>query len=70
MTKKIELGLAINYFQKVIDEFHDSQWLDDSKNKIKLLEKLQIRYNKFVIFEDTNTTDYNDFMMNHGLNIM
>ena len=62
----LSFNLSQFYFRKIIDEYPASSYFEDSKLKIKLLEKLYKSYEN-IIFEENKILNYENFMNEMGL---
>ena len=58
------------YFSKVIIEYPESEWANDSKEKIILLKKLYKSYENMNIYENNKIIDSNKFVEEMGLKIL
>jgi hypothetical protein len=58
------------YFSKVINEYSNSEWANDSKDKINLLKKLYKSYENMNIYENNQVINSNKFVEEMGLKIM
>ena len=65
----LSFNLSEHYFKKVIDEYPNSQYLEDSKSKLKLLKKLHKSY-KNAAFEENKIINNEKFMNDMELKIM
>jgi hypothetical protein len=65
----LSFNLSEYYFRKVVEEYPQSNWLEDAKEKIKLLNKLYKRYENIVV-EENKVTNYNQFINEMGLKII
>jgi hypothetical protein len=66
----ISFNTAEYYFKKVIMEYPESEWVNDSKEKIRLLKKLYKSYENFNVKENIQIIDSNKFVIEMKLNIM
>jgi len=71
VLNKIYLSFKLSdyYFNKVINEYPKSIYLEDSKEKIKLLKKLYKSYENIVL-EENKIVNNEIFMKEMGLKIM
>ena len=65
----LSFNLAVYYFKKVIENYPDSPYSDDSKSKIKLLGKLYRSY-KNAVLEENKTVNSEKFINEMGLKIL
>ncbi len=65
----ISFALAEFYFNKIIEEYPRSPWLEDSKRKIQLLKKLYQRYSN-MNSHGGYTIDSKQFVKQMGLKIL
>jgi outer membrane protein assembly factor BamD (BamD/ComL family) len=65
----MSFNLSEYYFKLLIEKYPNSSWRDDAEDKIKLLNKLNIRYKNMNIAEN-EITNYDQFVNEMGLNIM
>lgn len=66
----ISFNAAEYYFGKVIMECPNSEWVNDSKEKIKLLKKLYKIYENINVEENIQIIDSNKFVNEMGLKIL
>jgi hypothetical protein len=66
----ISFNAAEYYFKKVIMEYPESEWVNDSKDKIKLLKKLYKSYVSINIEENNQIIDSNKYVKEMGLKIL
>jgi hypothetical protein len=66
----ISFNAAEYYFNKVIMDYQKSEWVNDSKEKIKLLKKLFKSYENIKVDENNQIIDSNKFVMEMSLKIM
>ena len=71
VLNKIYLSFKLSkyYFNKVIDEYSKSLYLEDSKEKLKLLKKLYKSYNNIVL-DENKIINNGKYMEEMGLKIM
>jgi len=71
VLNKIYMSFKLSeyYFNKVINEYSKSMYLEDSKEKIKLLKKLYKSYEN-IILEENKIVNNEVFMKEMGLKIM
>ena len=65
----LSFNLSEYYFKKVIDEYSQSPYLEDAKEKIKLLKKLYKSYEN-VVLEESNIINNEKFINEMGLKIL
>ena len=65
----ISFTVAEYYFTKVITEYPESKWIDDAKEKLKLLKKLYKSYENINIEKNNQIIDSNKFVEEMGLKI-
>jgi hypothetical protein len=66
----ISFKSAEYYFSKVLAEYPNSEWANDSKEKINLLKKLYKSYENINIYENNQIINSNKFVEEMGLKIM
>jgi hypothetical protein len=64
----LSFNLSEYYFRKVIDEYPQSPWFEDARDKIRLLKKLYKSYENMVL-EENKTASYERFINEMGLKI-
>ena len=65
----LSFNLSEYYFNKIINDYPQSSFVEDSKDKIKLLNKLNKSYRNIII-EENKITNYEQFTHEMGLKIM
>ena len=65
----LSFNLSEYYFKKVIDEYSQSPYLEDAKEKIKLLKKLYKSYEN-VVLEESKIINNEKFINEMGLKIL
>jgi hypothetical protein len=66
----ISFNAAEYYFGKVIMEYPKSEWVNDSKEKIKLLKKLYKSYENINVEKNNQIIDSNKYVKEMGLKIL
>jgi hypothetical protein len=66
----VSFSAAEYYFKKVIMEYPRSEWVNDSKDKIKLLKKLYRSYENINVEQNNQMIDSNKFVNEMGLKIL
>jgi hypothetical protein len=65
----LSFNLSEYYFRKVIEEYKNSPWVYDAKEKIHLLKKIYKSYEN-IVSEERKIINSKDFMNEMGLRIM
>ena len=65
----LSFNLSIFYFKKIVEEYPQSPYFQDSKEKIYLLNKLYKSYEN-IIFEENKTINNDKYMNEMGLKIL
>ena len=65
----VSFNLSEYFFQKIIDEYPNSPYLEDSKSKLQLLKKLYKSY-RSTAFEENKVIHNEKFMNEMGLRIL
>jgi hypothetical protein len=65
----ISFTVAEYYFTKIITEYPESKWIDDAKEKLKLLKKLYKSYENINIEKNNQIIDSSKFVKEMGLKI-
>ncbi|MCL2196714.1 MAG: hypothetical protein FWB77_03780 [Treponema sp.] len=65
----LSFNLSQYYFNRIINEYSNSPYFEDSKEKIKLLKKLYKSY-KDIVLEENKIIDNEKFINEMGLKIM
>lgn len=65
----LSFNLSEYYFKKVIEDYPQSKWARDAKEKITVLKKLYKRYENIVV-EENQITHYESFINEMGLKMM
>ncbi|MDR0447920.1 MAG: hypothetical protein LBH07_04555 [Treponema sp.] len=66
----VSFNSAVYYFKRVLTEYPKSEWADDAKEKINLLNKLHKSYENISIEENDQIIDVNKFVSEMGLKII